>query len=94
MDPGKGGGIGHRGLVHDDQITVAESPGGVVAAAAPGGEAVLSGEPAGDVARDQTLVGEDLGGDLAGGQPEHPPRCLLAGYGVGLPGAGDGADDE
>jgi hypothetical protein len=43
-------GVGHRGLVDDDQVAGAELPVRVVAECPAGGEALLDGEPLADVA--------------------------------------------
>ena len=94
VDRGQVRGVGHRGLVDDDQVARRAAarrgrrrPRGLV------GEAVLGGEPAGDVAGGEAFAGEDLGGDLAGGQPDHASLLPVPQVGV-LPGLGERADDE
>jgi hypothetical protein len=96
MDLGQSGGVGHRRLVDHHQIAGAQPPSGILAVriarrlvGRAAVEPLLRGEPSGDVARVQAFGDEDLGGDLAGRQSEHPPP-LLTGQQLVLPGACEG----
>ena len=93
VDADQVGGVGHRRLVDHDQVTRAEAPALVVALGGAGGQPILGGEPAGDVAGVQTFAGENLGGDLGGGQADRPARLPVPQSRV-LPGLGEGADHE
>ena len=93
VDADQVGGVGHRRLVDHDQVTGAEAPALVVALRGARGQPILGGEPAGDVAGVQAFAGEDFGGDLGGGQADHPAR-LPGPQSRVLPGLGEGADHE
>jgi hypothetical protein len=93
VDGGEIGGVGHRGLVDDDQVARAELPVEVITERRALGESVLGVQPAGDVARVQAFAGEHVGGDLAGREPDHLV-VLAVPHGRVLPGLSDRSDDE
>jgi hypothetical protein len=68
-------------------------PLGIVAERLAVGQAVLGREPARDVARRQALVRENVGGDLAGRQPDHLTAGAVPQGGV-LPCASERTDHE
>src|SRR4051812_32771434 len=83
----------HPGFVDDDQVPCAEPPSLVVSSDGAGGNAVLGGQPASDVARGHPFGGEDVCGDLTRCQPYHAPVSLLPECWV-LPSLGQHAHNE